>query len=140
MTYLLDTNVISELRKLGDNRCDPNVARWISEQDARLFYLSAITILELERGVLGIERRDRLQGQRLRQWLEGQVRPAFADHILPVDDAIATACAHLHVPDRRNEVDSLIAATAIVRGLVVVTRNTDDFKMTGAPLLNPWLA
>jgi len=140
LTYLLDTNVISELRKVGDARADANVMAWIGTQDATRFFISAITILELERGVLGIVRRDRVQGARLRAWLDGHVRPAFADRILAVDDKVASRCAQLHVPDRRNEADALIAATALVHDLGVVTRNVADFEGTGVAIIDPWRA
>jgi predicted nucleic acid-binding protein len=137
---LLDTNVISELRKVGDGKADPNVTAWLSAQDSRDLYISAITILELELGILSIQRRDIEQGSRLRAWMNSRVRPEFADRIIAIDDAIATRCAHLHIPDRRNEADALIAATAIVHGLMVVTRNIHDFQGTGVVLVNPWCA
>jgi toxin FitB len=138
LSYLLDTNVVSELRKIGDDKADANVAAWIDAEDAESFFISAITILELERGVLGIQRRDAAQGARLRAWLDNHVRPEFAGRILSVDDAVATRCAHLHVPDRRNEADALIAATALVHGLTVVTRNVGDFEGTGVVVVDPW--
>lgn len=138
MNYLLDTNVVSELRKIGDGKADARVAAWVDTEDAESFFISAITILELERGVLGIQRRDAAQGARLRAWLDNHVRPEFAGRILPIDDQIATRCAHLHIPDRRNEVDALIAATALVHGLTVATRNVRDFEGTGVVVVNPW--
>lgn len=138
MRYLLDTNVVSELRKVGDGKADPNVTAWISALDSRDLYISAITILELERGILSIQRRDIEQGARLRAWMDSRVRPEFAQRIIAIDEAIATRCAHLHIPDRRNEADALIAATAVVHGLVVVTRNTQDFQGTGVILVDPW--
>ena len=100
--------------------------------------MSAISVLELETGILLIERRDVAQGKMLRQWLETQVLPAFAERILPVDTAVARQCATLHVPDPRSDRDALIAATALVHHMTVVTRNVDDFKPTGVALLNPW--
>jgi len=139
LTYLLDTNVVSELRKIGDGKADANVVAWVSREDATSFFLSAITILELERGILGVQRRDARQGSRLRTWLDSHVRPEFAGRIIAVDDVVATRCAHLHIPDRRNEVDALIAATALVHGLTVVTRNVKDFEGTGAIIVDPWL-
>ncbi|WP_417427268.1 type II toxin-antitoxin system VapC family toxin [Hoeflea sp.] len=138
MTFLLDTNVISELRKAGDGRADTNVTAWVAAQDATTFLISAITILELERGVLSVQRRDPKQGGRLRKWLDDHVRPQFAGRILPIDDAIATRCAQLHIPDRRNEADALIAATALVHNLSVVTRNVKDFQETGVVVIDPW--
>lgn len=139
MTYLLDTNVISELRKIGDGKADANVVAWVGREDSASFFLSAITILELERGILGVQRRDARQGARLRTWLDSHVRPEFAGRIIAIDDASATRCAHLHIPDRRNEVDALIAATALSHGLTVVTRNVKDFEGTGAIIADPWL-
>jgi predicted nucleic acid-binding protein len=138
LNYLLDTNVVSELRKIGDGKADARVAAWVDTEDAESFFISAITILELERGVLGIQRRDAAQGARLRAWLDNHVRPEFAGRILPIDDQIAMRCAHLHIPDRRNEVDALIAATALVHGLTVATRNVRDFEGTGVVVVNPW--
>ncbi len=138
MNYLLDTNVVSELRKIGDGKADARVAAWVDTEDAESFFISAITILELERGALGIQRRDAAQGARLRAWLDNHVRPEFAGRILPIDDQIAMRCAHLHIPDRRNEVDALIAATALVHGLTVATRNVRDFEGTGVVVVNPW--
>ncbi|MCW0002260.1 type II toxin-antitoxin system VapC family toxin [Pararhizobium sp. YC-54] len=139
MTYLLDTNVVSELRKIGDGKADANVVAWVGREDSTAFFISAITILELERGILGVQRRDARQGARLRTWLDSHVRPEFASRIIAIDDAIATRCAHLHIPDRRNEVDALIAATALVHGLTVVTRNVKDFEGTGAIIVDPWV-
>ncbi|MGV1872670.1 type II toxin-antitoxin system VapC family toxin [Agrobacterium rosae] len=138
MKYLLDTNVVSELRKVGDGKADPNVTAWISAHDARDLCISAITILELERGILSIQRRDIAQGSRLRAWMDGRVRPEFSQRTIVIDDAVATRCAHLHIPDRRNEADAIIAATALVHGLAVVTRNIQDFQGTGVVLVDPW--
>jgi len=138
VSNLLDTNVISELRKIGDGKADPKVVAWIGAEDTANFFISAITILELERGVLGVQRRDAVQGARLRAWLDNHIRPEFSGRILPVDDEIATRCAHLHIPDRRNEADALIAATALVHGLSVVTRNARDFEGIGVVVIDPW--
>ncbi len=138
MKYLLDTNVLSELRKVGDGKADANVVAWARAQATTQLCLSAITILELERGILSIQRRDASQGARLRSWLENHVRPEFVGRVLSIDDVVATRCAHLHIPDRRNEADALIAATALVHGLIVVTRNVRDFEGTGAVVMDPW--
>jgi predicted nucleic acid-binding protein len=136
--FLLDTNVISELRKAGDGKADANVVAWLSSVDATTFYLSAITLMEIELGILRIERRDPAQGARLRAWMDQHILPEFADRILPVDTAVALRCAPLHVPDPHPERDAFIAATALVHGMTVVTRNIADFAPTGVPLLNPW--
>ncbi|SDV00156.1 type II toxin-antitoxin system VapC family toxin [Pseudomonas mucidolens] len=133
--FLLDTNVISELRK---PQADKHVQAWARSVPASNLYVSAITVLELETGVLRFERKDPLQGGRLRAWLDNHVLPAFAGRILAVDRAVALRCAHLHVADRSNQCDALIAATALVHGLTVVTRNVTDFQNSGVALLNPW--
>ena len=140
MRYLLDTNVVSELRKVGDGKADANVTAWVGTHDSRDLFISAITILELERGILSIQRRDAAQSSRLRAWMDSRVRPEFAERVLPIDDAVATRCAHLHVPDRRNEADALIAATALCHGLIVATRNVKDFEGMGVIILDPWQA
>ena len=94
--------------------------------------------MELELGVLTIERKDATQGAMLRSWLEQHVLPEFSGRTLPVDTAVALRCARLHVPDKRGERDALIAATALVHGMTVVTRNIADFKPAGVTLINPW--
>ncbi len=137
--YLLDTNVVSELRKARSGRADLQVSAWAAGVDASEMYLSAISVLELERGALRVERRDPAQGERLRQWLHRSLLPSFGTRVLVVDQLIAIRCARLHVPDPRSERDALIAATALVHGLTVVTRNTADFRDTGAQILNPWI-
>lgn len=136
--FLLDTNVISELRKAGDGKADANVVAWLSSVDATTFYLSAVTIMEIELGILRIERRDSAQGTRLRAWMDQHILPEFANRTLPVDTAVALRCAPLHVPDPCSERDAFIAATALAHGMTVVTRNVADFAPTGVPLLNPW--
>ncbi len=136
--FLLDTNVLSELRKLGDGRADARVTAWVSEREAISFYLSALTLMELEIGILRMERRDALQGERLRTWMDRHVLPEFLERTLPVDSAVALKCAKLHVPDPRSERDALIAATAIVHGMTVVTGNVADFENTAVKVINPW--
>lgn len=136
--FLLDTNVLSELRKVGDGKAEASVIVWLSSVDAATLYLSAMTLMEIELGILRIDRRDIAQGARLRSWMTHHVLPEFLDRTLPVDAAVALRCASLHVPDPRAERDALIAATALVYGMTVVTRNVADFEATGVPLLNPW--
>ena len=138
--YLLDTNVVSELRKLGDGKADARVEAWVSEREATSFYISALTLMELEIGIMRIERRDSRQGERLRTWMDRLVLPEFQERTLPVDSAVALKCARLHVPDPRDERDALIAATAIVHGMTVVTGNVADFETTEAEVINPWTA
>ena len=136
--YVLDTNVVSELRKVRFGKADAQVAKWADSVDAVSLYVSAITILELEMGVLQMESRDRAQGAILRGWMDNHVLPEFMERVLPVDTAVARRCARLHVPDRRAERDALIAATALVHGMTIVSRNLADFEPTGVPVLNPW--
>lgn len=138
MTFLLDTNVISELRR--PERADRRVRAWAEGAHVAQFYLSVISILEIEQGILLIERRDTEQGQVLRGWMDGIVLPQFAERILPIDTDVAQRCARLHVPDPRAERDALIAATALVHGMTVVTRNVGDFAGTGVGVVNPWAA
>ena len=136
--FLLDTNVLSELRKAGDGKADSNVVAWLSSVDATAFFISAITMMELELGILLMERRDISQGATLRAWMQNHVLPEFSGRTLPIDAAIAIQCARLHVPDPRPDRDSLIAATALVHGMTVITRNLADFEATGVRLFNPW--
>ena len=136
--YVVDTNVVSELRKAGAGRADRNVVAWVRSVPAGALYLSVVSVLELEIGVLRVEKRDAVQGAMLRAWLDRQVLPAFDGRVLAVDLAVARRCAGLHVPGRRAERDALIAATARVHGMTVVTRNAADFAATGVALHDPW--
>lgn len=138
MMYLLDTNVVSELRKIRLGKADGHVAAWADSMDAADLYLSVVTIQELEIGVLLAERRDPPRGAVFRAWLNDHVLPAFSGRILAVDTAVALRSARLHVPDPHPVRDGLIAATALVHSMTVVTRNVADFEPTGARTLNPW--
>jgi hypothetical protein len=134
--YLLDTNVLSELRR--GKAAHANVAAWCRDIHPTEFFLSVITILEVERGILLVERRDKKQGAVLRAWLNERVLPQFDGRILPVDAAVAQQCAALQVPDPRPHLDALIAATARVHRLKLVTRNVEDFHGMDIDLVNPW--
>lgn len=136
--FLLDTNVISELRKAGDGKADRQVVAWLSAVDAATFFVSAVTLMELELGILLIERRDVAQGARLRTWMDGYVLPEFAERTVLIDRAVALACARLHAPDPRPERDAFIGASAIVHGMTLVTRNIADFAPMGLTVVNPW--
>ncbi|MDE3175642.1 MAG: type II toxin-antitoxin system VapC family toxin [Pseudomonadota bacterium] len=136
--FILDTNVVSEMRKIRMGKADPNVEKWTASVDAGSLFISAITIFELEIGVLQLERKDPKQGAMLRVWLDTLVVPEFTGRIFPIDAAVAKACAKLHVPDPRAERDAFIAATAIVHAMTIVTRNAADFEATGALIFNPW--
>jgi predicted nucleic acid-binding protein len=134
--FLLDTNVISELRR--PKRANPKVAKWAGGIPAVQFFLSAISILEIERGALQIARKDKAQGKVLRAWIDDYILVHFEQRILAIDTSVASRCAHLHIPDPKSERDGLIAATALVHGMTVVTRNVADFAATGVEILNPW--
>ncbi|MFM7568508.1 MAG: type II toxin-antitoxin system VapC family toxin [Betaproteobacteria bacterium] len=136
--FVLDTNIVSELRKAKTGKADRGVATWASGVPAEDLFVSVITILELETGVLMVQRRDPKQGTLIRAWLDQHVLPAFSGRVLSVDTDVAQRCAALHLPDPRSERDALIAATAMVHNMTVVTRNVADFQSTGVPLLNPW--
>lgn len=134
--FVLDTNVVSQLRR--PERADPKVVAWALSMPVVSFFLSAITVLELELGALLMERRDKAQGLVLRSWIDEQIMPRFEGRVLAIDAAVAQRCARLHVPNPRAERDALIAATALVHGMTVVTRNSADFELTGVRILNPW--
>jgi predicted nucleic acid-binding protein len=134
--YLLDTNVISELRKA--KKAHPNVKKWAEPLPSASLYISVISVLELEIGILLIERRDKEQSAVLRAWMARHVLPTFSGRTLAIDTAVAQRCATLHVPNPCSDRDALIAATALVHGLTVATRNVVDFERTGVGLVNPW--
>ena len=138
--FLLDTNVVSELRKVRLGNADKHVARWADSVDAADLFLSAITIQELEIGILLAERRDPAQGAVFRAWLNSHVLPAFSGRVLAVGTAVAQRSARLPMPELRPVRDGLIAGTALVHGMTLVTRNVADFEPTGVPVLNPWEA
>lgn len=138
MRYLLDTNIISELRKADAGKADPHVVQWVDNVPVTEMFISVVTVQELEVGVLRAERNDRSKAQLLRAWLHGRVLTTFANRILPVDLSVSIRCASMHVPDPRPFSDSLIAATALVHGMTLVSRNEKDFVGTGVQLLNPW--
>jgi predicted nucleic acid-binding protein len=134
--FLLDTNVISELRR--PHKADRRVVTWANAIPADRFYISAISILEIELGALLVARKDATQGAVLRRWIDDQILTRFEGRVLAIDTAVAQRCAGLHVPNSRADRDALIAATALVHGLTVVTRNIADFEPTGVALINPW--
>ena len=136
--FLADTNVLSELRKAAAGRANPGVVAWVEQTEVDRIFVSPINLMELEIEILRAERRDPDQARILRRWMADQVVPTFRNRVLAFDEAVGIRCAALHVPDRRSDRDAMIAATALVHGLTVVTRNTRDFEATGVPLLNPW--
>jgi toxin FitB len=134
--YILDTNVVSELRKA--KKAHQNVKKWAQPLPSASLYISVISVLELEIGILLIERRDKEQGAILRTWMDRHVLPTFSGRILAIDTPVAQRCATLHVPNPRSDRDALIAATALVYGLTVATRNLADFEGMGVGVLDPW--
>lgn len=136
--FILDTNVVSELRKIRLGRADKQFSLWADSMETADLYLSVITLQELEMGVLLLERRDAKQGAIFRTWLDHHVMPAFSGRILPIDTAVALCSAKLHVPNPQPIRDGLIAATALVHGMSVVTRNVADFSSSGVTVINPW--
>jgi predicted nucleic acid-binding protein len=134
--YVLYTTVISELRH-GKPKQSPEVRAWAADKRVGHLFISAVSILELERGVLSLERRTPPQGSALRAWLNG-VKANFAGRILPFSGNTAALCAALHVPDPKSDRDAMIAATALEHGMTVVTRNIADFAGTGVKLVDPF--
>jgi len=134
--YILDTNVVSELRKA--KKADQNVTKWAHSLASATLYISVISVLELEIGILLMERRDKEQGAILRAWMDRHVLPTFSGRILAIDTTVAQRCAALHVPNPRSDRDALIAATALVHGLTVATRDVADFEGMGVGVINPW--
>ena len=136
--YLLDTNVLSELRKVAHGKADPNVASWVENRSIDELYISTITVFEIEKGILKVERKDQQQGSILRGWFVENVLPAFEGRIISLDVEVARISASLHIPDPKAEADSIIAATAIAHGMTLVTRNVNDFRNISVPIFNPW--
>ena len=139
MRYLVDTNVISEFRKISSGKANENVVSYFSNTSPADIYISVITFFEIEKGIKQVELRDRTQGAILRDWLENHVLKYWGDNILPIDTNVARVCANLHVPDPKSLNDSFIASTALVHGLTLVTRNTKDFDNIDIALVNPFL-
>lgn len=134
--YLLDTNVVSSLRRR--DKAAPELLAWVDGVSPLDFWISVITVMEIELGAALVARRDPAQGDMLQRWIMDQVLPSFGERILPVDLAAARRCARLHVPDPRPERDALIGATALIHGLTLVTRNVTDFKEMQISLIDPW--
>lgn len=136
--YIVDTNVLSESRKVPQGAADAAVTTWLAQVHDSDLYLTAITVKEVELGILRMERRDPMQGKTLRQWWT-TILHDYRDRILPLDERVATRAAALHVPNPASEADAYIAAIALEHGFVLVTRNVRDFaRFPGLALINPW--
>ncbi|MCS4096337.1 type II toxin-antitoxin system VapC family toxin [Rhizobium sp. BK176] len=135
---LLDTNVVSELRKVASGKADPNVAVWNETIDPAEAFISSVVLHELEIGVRLAEHNDAAAGKVLRNWLENTVLTAFSNRILPLDDAAAVQAAQWHVPSPKPINNAYIAATAFIHRMTLVTRNIKDFEGMGVTLVNPW--
>lgn len=137
--FVLDTNVVSELRKVRSGKADPQVDAWASEVPSGQLFLSSVTIHELEHGVLLAERADPAKGAVLRRWLEDSVLTAFDQRVLVIDAKVARRAAALHVPNPAPFRDALIGATALAHGMTLVTRNTKDFaRFDALDIIDPW--
>jgi toxin FitB len=137
LSYLIDTNVLSELRRRDP---DANVVRWIADRPATTLYLSVLTVGELRKGVEGLPEGDRKR--RLLDWLEVELPAYFAGRILPVDAIVADRWGRLLAQAGRpvSAIDSLLAATALTHGLTLITRNLRDFQHPDLTVLDPWVA
>lgn len=137
--YVLDTNVISETYKLTRNRANPHFTAWINQQNIENLYITSITVMEIDMGILRlVHRNDLAQATLLRQWFEKKVLPVFAGRILDFDTSSALICSRFHVPNPKAERDSMIGAIAVNHGFIMATENTKDFKSLGIELLNPF--
>lgn len=136
--YLLDTNVISEMRKVKTGKANANVMAWLGSRFPHDFYINAVIKMELERGILAMQRKDPIQGEYLRRWQQAFFDEFLINPVLPITETTAQLCAKLHVPDHASENDAWIASSAIEHRLMLVTGNTADFKRTGVRLFNPF--
>ena len=137
--FVLDTNVVSELRKARSGKANPGLAAWATSVPSAQLFVSVITLHELEYGVLLAERSGPRQGALLRAWLDHSVSAAFAERVVPVDEAVARQAAALHVPNPAPFRDALMAATAVVHRMAVVTRNIKDFeRFDDLAVVRPW--
>lgn len=136
--YLLDTNVVSEMRKIKQNKADKNAVAWLLNVSKESLYTNAVVLMEIERGIIRMEHKDPQQADRLKSWYYAAVKPMFYERVLPINEVTASVCADLHFPDLAPENDAWIAASAMQYDLTLVTRNTKDFQHQGLRILNPF--
>ena len=138
MKYLLDTNVLSEYRKVEKGTANPNFVKWQQHILLHQLYLSSITVMEINIGILRLARKDKKQAFILKNWFENKVLPNFKQQIFSFDLTTAIICSELHIPDPRPERDTMIASTALQHNLVLVTRNVKDFNIPNLSIINPF--
>lgn len=138
MKYLLDTNVLSEYRKVEKGTANPNFVKWQQHILLNQLYLSSITVMEINIGILRLARKDKKQASILKNWLDNKVLPNFKQQVLSFDLTTAIICSELHIPDPRPERDTMIASTALQHNLILVTRNVKDFNIPNLSILNPF--
>jgi predicted nucleic acid-binding protein len=136
LTFLLDTNVLSELRR--SQRADPAVRQWAGQLDVQQSFISVVTVLEIEHGAVMIAKKDPAFSARLIAWLHNEILPHYDARVLPIDVAVAMKCAQFGQVHANHFADALLAATALVHNLTLVTRNIGDFRDFAVPLVNPW--
>lgn len=137
--YLLDTNILSEFRKIGSTREHPQVKAWLCSVTPDQLFISTISLMEIKMGILSAEHRgDHAQAMHLNAWYQQDIKQKFARQLLPISGEIAEICAELHVPNRRPFGDSCLAATALVHNFTLVTRNVKDFQGLKLRLINPF--
>ncbi len=135
--YLLDTNVLSEIRKVKQNKANKNVVQWLKTVTGRELCTSVVVLMEIKKGILRVSRKDEQQAKHLESWYFG-IKQTFANRIFHIDDVTADICATLHTPNPAPANDAWIASTALQHDLTLVTRNVNDFDIKGLKLLNPF--
>ncbi|MBS9781668.1 MAG: type II toxin-antitoxin system VapC family toxin [Gammaproteobacteria bacterium] len=135
--YLLDTNILSEIRKIKQNRANENVVNWLANVLPTELYTNVVVLMEIEKGIVRLRRKDSQQADNLAAWYQ-TIKPTFQNRIYSIDEKTASICATLHSPNPAPANDAWIAATAIQHNLVLATRNTNDFNFQGLQVFNPF--
>lgn len=140
MKFFFDTNIVSEIRLILSGKANPNFVQWLKTVDMQNCWTSVVVFMEIEKGILRKERKDKFQGEHLKIWLETSIKPLFANRILNIDLETAKICASLHIPNPRPDNDAWIAASCIQHNLTLITRNEADFQNLGMKIINPFIA